>query len=165
MTSTLQKIRMGASLYEVLIKSMRLNGRGLVRTQKISVLIVSILLMSCDSDDVRSNHKEAINRLEYHYLVHYAHVPGSKKCLNPRQLGIQWFTLCGVNIHQDGTNHLSAGIWEIKEEENGGWAVYAYDIKAAKSQILFIDDPQIRPPLPLSKNATSAHARSIFMHD
>lgn len=131
---------------------------------KISVSIVSLLLMSCDSA-VLSNHKEAMNRLEYHYIVHYAHVPGPKKCLNTRQLGNQWFTSCGINIHQGDSNLHSAEIWEIKEEENGGWAAYAYNIKAAKSQKLFIDDPQIRPPLPLPHNATAVHAREIFMFD
>lgn len=131
---------------------------------KISVLIASLFLMSCDSA-VLSNHKEATNRLEYHYIVHYAHVPGSKKCLNPRRLGDQWFTLCGINIDQGSSNLHNAGIWEIKEEENGGWAAYAYDIKAAKSQKLFIDDPQIRPPLLLPHNESAAHAREIFMLD
>ncbi len=132
---------------------------------KISVLIASIFLVSCESA-VLTTHKEAMNRLEYHYIVHYAHVPGSKKCLNPKKLRNQWFVLCGINVNKGGPDIYSAGIWEIKEEDNGGWAAYAYDIKAAKSQKLFIDDPQIRPPLQPPNNASATHhVRELFIVD
>ncbi len=73
--------------------------------------------------------------------------------------------LCGININKISPDIYSAGIWEIKEEENGGWAVYAYDIKAAKSQKLFIDDPQIRPPQQLPNNASANLARELFIAD
>jgi hypothetical protein len=131
---------------------------------KISVLIFSIFLVGCESA-VLTTHKEAMNRLEYHYIVHYAHVPGSKKCLNPKKIRNQWFVLCGINLNRTESDVYSAGIWEIKEEENGGWAVYAYDKNAAKSQKLFIDDPQIRPPLQVPSSASANLARKLFIAD
>lgn len=126
----------------------------------VILIVVSLLVSGCGVS-VLPTHKEAIERLEYHYIVHYANVHGQKKCLPPQRLGEQWFTLCGIS--RGGPNLLNAGLWEIQAENNGGWAVYAYDEKAAKTQEIFIDDPQIRPRAQPPDFVNVSEARRLFL--
>lgn len=111
-------------------------------THKIIAAAVAGALSGC-GPATSPSHSKAMERLEYHYIMAFKDAPGSKKCLKPKQLDAQrWFTLCGIN--EGGPALANAGLWELREE-NGAWAAYASNGKAAMAQKFFVDD-QIKPP-------------------
>lgn len=74
-----------------------------------ATIAAAIALIGCGDP----KHKQVMEGLELSYIQAFRDIPGSKKCLTPKQLDGRTFTLCGINTGGPQLGH--AGLWELRD--------------------------------------------------
>lgn len=107
---------------------------------KTIAALVAVAVAGC-GQTIPQYQKQAVDQLTLNYVMAFKDAPGSKKCLEPKQLDGRVFTLCGFN--EGAAILFNAGLWEIRQD-GGSWVALASNGKAIAAQQQF-NDPQIKP--------------------